>query len=126
MTRSRRRLVLLWTPVLAYMGFIFYVSSLSQAPLPRDVSDKMAHTLGYSVLGALALRAVAGSAGLPIRAWHTAAAVALAVAYGITDEYHQSFVPGRDADVHDVYADAIGATLGTAAWWAWGILRKSR
>jgi VanZ family protein len=104
------------------MAFIFVLSSMSEPPMPADVSDKLAHTAGYAVLGLLAMRAVAGGAGMPMRVWQALAAVAIAVAYGATDEYHQSFVPGRDADVHDIYADAIGAAIGTAAWWACGIL----
>jgi VanZ family protein len=37
------------------------------------------------------------------------------VAFGISDEWHQSFVPGRSADVLDVLADAAGGALGVAA-----------
>jgi VanZ family protein len=37
--------------------------------------------------------------------------VALAIAYGVTDEIHQSFVPGRRADPADVLADALGALI---------------
>ena len=47
--------------------------------------------------------------------------IVCATAYGISDEFHQWFVPGRTADVHDVMADAIGATL--AAVGAWAILK---
>ena len=32
--------------------------------------------------------------------------------YGISDEYHQSFVPGREAGVADAIADTIGGFLG--------------
>jgi VanZ family protein len=39
-----------------------------------------------------------------------------AVLYGLSDEVHQSFIPGRDASVGDVVADALGALLGAAAW----------
>ena len=38
--------------------------------------------------------------------------IVCATVYGISDEFHQWFVPGRTADVHDVMADAIGATRG--------------
>jgi VanZ family protein len=39
--------------------------------------------------------------------------VALATAYGVTDEYHQSFVPGRQAEAADVLKDLGGAALFT-------------
>ena len=42
-------------------------------------------------------------------------AVLLALAYGISDEIHQSFTPGRSPDVMDVVADTIGAGVGVAA-----------
>ena len=41
-------------------------------------------------------------------------AVALASLYGATDEFHQSLVPGRDADVVDWVADTLGAAIGAA------------
>ena len=41
--------------------------------------------------------------------------MALASLYGATDEFHQSFVPGRDSDVLDWVADTLGAALGAAS-----------
>ena len=43
----------------------------------------------------------------------------------LIDEFHQSFVPGRSAELYDLYADAIGAIIGTAACCAWGIISRS-
>jgi VanZ family protein len=104
------------------MAFIFYMSSMSEPPLPPDVSDKTAHTLGYSLLGFLMLRALAARRGRRMRVWEMALAIVLATAYGMSDEYHQSFVPGRDSDIHDVYADAIGASIGAGVWFVCGII----
>jgi len=47
----------------------------------------------------------------------------LTVAYGISDEWHQSYVPGRSADWEDVLADSVGA--GVAIWLAWSLRAKS-
>ena len=47
----------------------------------------------------------------PIGAW------AAAVAYAISDEVHQWFVPGRQSDPIDVLLDATGAAVGLAGWW---------
>lgn len=109
-------------PVAAYMAVIFYLSSLPQPPIPEEVSDKSAHAFGYFGLGVLAARAVAG--GLPARMTVRLAltAAAIAVGYGVTDETHQMFVPGRSADLLDLYADAAGACIGVAGCWAWGII----
>ena len=38
------------------------------------------------------------------------------IEYGASDEYHQSFVPMRDADVHDWFADTAGGSLGAIAY----------
>jgi len=50
--------------------------------------------------------------------------VLIAAAYGATDELHQYFVPGRQADVADLLADAIGAIAAAGAIWAWGIIAR--
>ena len=50
---------------MVYMAAIFYVSSLHQAPLPPGLSDKPAHAFGYTGLGFVIARALAG--GLPPR-----------------------------------------------------------
>jgi VanZ family protein len=112
----------LWAPVLAYMALIFVLSSMPDAPLPSDVSDKSAHMSGYIVLGLLAVRAVHG--GLPARVTlrGALAALAITVGYGASDELHQWFVPGRTADVFDLLADATGGAIALVACWAWGIL----
>jgi VanZ family protein len=116
------RALRLWGPVAATMAGIFFVSSLHRAPLPPEVSDKSAHTLGYIVLGVTVVRALAG--GLPARVTAAVAlgAVAITVAYGATDEWHQSFVAGRSSDIADLYADALGAVIAAAGCWACGIL----
>jgi VanZ family protein len=46
-----------------------------------------------------------------------------AVAYGISDELHQAFVPGRTADWQDVLADTVGAAA--AIWLAWRLRGRS-
>jgi VanZ family protein len=48
----------------------------------------------------------------------------VAVTYGVTDEWHQSFVPNRQADVRDAIANAVGAFGATVVVGAWGIIRR--
>jgi len=129
-THSRRptsgatRRVALWGPVAVYMLAIFILSSQSDVPLPHGLTDKQGHSLGYLGLGITVTRACIGGLGAPVSLSRGLAAVALSVAYGATDEWHQSFVPGRTADLTDLRADATGAFLGTAACWLWGIIRS--
>ena len=102
---------------------IFIVSGQSQPPLPEGMSNATGHVLAYAVLGLLVLRALAG--GLPARVTRRIAVTTLAIviAYGISDELHQMFVPGRTADILDVMADAAGGLISIVACGAWGIIR---
>jgi VanZ family protein len=105
------------------MAAIFYVSAQSAPPMPGvDVSDKVAHAAAYFVFGVLAFRAVAGGLGGHVTATRAAATMIIAVAYAVTDEVHQLFVPARNADAGDVLADAAGAALALIACRAWNII----
>jgi VanZ family protein len=112
----------LWGPVLLYMGVIFYLSSKSDIAIPAELSDKGWHSIGYTGFAIVIVRALAG--GLPARITTTTALVAVAIAtlYAVTDEFHQSFVPNRTADVQDLIADVVGAAMGAFVCWLWGIL----
>jgi VanZ family protein len=104
------------------MATIFYVSSLSDAPLPQGMSDTSGHMLGYIGFGAVCARAAAGGFPKRMTLRHAVSALALAAVYAASDELHQAFVPGRSAEVRDLYADVTGAGVGIAACWAWGII----
>jgi VanZ family protein len=104
------------------MALIFFASSLSNPPTPADVSDKSLHFAAYFMLGLLTVRAVLG--GVPARVTRRGAMLALliAIGYGVFDEGHQYFVPGRSADVFDLLADSAGVAAALVVCWAWGIL----
>ena len=53
-------------------------------------------------------------------------ATAVATLYGVTDELHQWFVPGRTAEWSDLVADATGAAVVCGALWAWGSRVRAR
>ena len=123
-TSGAKRGVVLWGPVAVYMLAIFILSSQSDVPLPHGLTDKQGHSLGYLGFGVTVTRACIGGLGAPVSLSQGLGAIALTVAYGVSDEWHQSFVPGRTADLADLRADATGAFLGTAACWLWGIIRS--
>jgi VanZ family protein len=94
-----------------WMTLIFILSSLPSLPgLPAIIDlDKLLHALAYGVLAYFFSRSLPGSETMSMK--HALLAAMLAIAYGITDEYHQSFVPGREADIRDVLADSAGALI---------------
>ncbi len=78
--------------------------------------------LEFAGLAVLVARALAGRRWSGVTSARCALAVAVTVAYGATDEWHQAFVPGRHADLWDLAADAAGAvaaiaTLAALAAW---------
>jgi VanZ family protein len=76
---------------------------------------KVAHVLEFAALGAALSRAIAPSRG-PIPSRAVGFAVAIAALYAASDEYHQTFTPGRTATVRDVGIDVIGALAGGAGY----------
>jgi VanZ family protein len=105
------------TLAVLWAGVLFYASSQPNPfpLLPRGLftHDKLLHAGAYAVLGALACGALVWRRLRWVRALVLASLVA--TAYGVTDEWHQSYVPGRDADPHDLLADAAGALVGALA-----------
>ena len=72
---------------------------------PVDVSP-IGHFTEYFVFGAALFNALRLHFSIPHCAW---AAIALASAYGITDEIHQIFVPTRTCDPMDWIVDTCAA-----------------
>lgn len=93
----------------------FVVSHQPAVVIPFGAPDYVAHGINYAVLAALIVRARAGGALSQMTSSLIGSAVILAVLYGISDEFHQSFIPGRDSSVRDVVADAVGAAAGACA-----------
>ena len=127
LTVSGPSLLSLWMPVVAYMAMLFALSSRSTLPTPPEgISFYDVHVAAYAGLAALAARATAR--GLRHVSWRAMGlAILIASLYGVSDEYHQMFVPGRSFDVFDMLADAIGSVVGAAATGAWSIImRRSR
>lgn len=95
-----------WGPVVAWAALIFGLSSVPDLGTGLGGWDlllrKIAHAGEYAILAALLVRA------LRRPGW----AIALGIAYAISDEVHQSFVPGRQGAVLDVLIDSVGVVVG--------------
>jgi VanZ family protein len=111
-----------WFPALFFMTVIFIFSSQPSDDLPRFASwdrvvKKMGHAIGYGLLALSYLHFFKYDKKRYWLAW------LLAVLFSATDEFHQSFVPGRHPSIVDVLVfDNLGAM--TALWLCF--MRQSR
>ena len=145
-----RSFVKYWLPVLLWMTLIFSASADTRsvqrsriiAPIVRwlfpHISEetislivlivrKCAHLAEYAILALLVWRALRRPAGSAPRPWswpQAGWAVLFVALYAATDEFHQSFVPSRDASVRDVLIDTAGAIAGLLLLWAIGCWRE--
>lgn len=108
-----------WVAAVGWMALLFWASSRSVGSLPPiPVNDKVIHLLVYATLAGLlvcALRSLPSSFPLATIAMIVILWVAV---YGVSDEWHQSFVPGREVSVGDWLADVTGGALVVfATWW---------
>ncbi|MBC8207702.1 MAG: VanZ family protein [Desulfobulbaceae bacterium] len=105
-------------PLLAVMGMIFYLSHqpFDDLSLPGFFGfDKILHLFAYSVLAMTVLWfRSSDSAVSPMNAALWAFTVTLL--FGISDEYHQSFIPNRMVSGWDIVADGLGGLLVAVLW----------
>lgn len=115
---ATRRRLLYWSLPIAYMGLIFFVSSIAwdvRIPSAFPLRDKGVHFCEYGLLGFLCAHAALGTWPSVPRARLLAAGAFIATAWGLGDELHQAFVPGRSAEFLDLVADGLGASAGAFA-----------
>ena len=97
-------------PPIAFMGLIFWLSAQPSLNTGLGAWDvvlrKLAHMTEYGVLTLLWYRALAPAVSRP-----EPIAASIALAYAITDEYHQSFVAGRHAAAIDIGVDLVGIVV---------------
>lgn len=113
--KSARTAVVSWIPVVLWMGVIFLLSSIpdlksGMQPLWDLILRKFAHAGEYAILGWLAYRALVVS-GVP-RHRAVAVGIVFGALYAASDEFHQTFVPGRHGAVIDATIDLFGVLFG--------------
>lgn len=124
---ARRRLLIWWGLVVAWMGLIFLFSAQSNFDFVSerwqiDPVSWAVHFAEYAVLALLLWLALRATPALARYA--TPLAVAVAALYAVTDEFHQSFVPGRYPDVRDVLVDTAGALVAVLLL-RWRLARRN-
>ncbi len=108
-------------PAIAVMGVIFL---LSHQPGDRfdpylfRWADKLAHLVIYAALCATLICVFPARFRFSARKMVVAMSLLLCLLYGISDEFHQSFIPGRYPSLADIVADVSGAVL-TCMFWLW-------
>ena len=106
-----------WSLVASYAALIFILSSLPGSNpvlqgLGKYVWDKLLHLLEYLFLGILLARALALSFKYRSLEHLVFMAFVFGGLYALSDEWHQSFVPLRNASLYDWTADSIGILIG--------------
>ena len=114
---------------LAWMGLIFYLSSLTQAETPKvhllgNWQSLVGHLVLYGICAALMEGSIWTWVSEHRLRWAFAAAAGT-TAYGISDEYHQPFVAGRHATVEDALVNTIAAMAAAFGIW-WIAARRTR
>ncbi len=122
------KLVERWLPPLVWMGLIFAASAQSSLPSVPGRWDlllkKTMHVVAYAILTWLYFRALRGWWSDDARVRFVG--VVLAVAYAVSDEYHQTFVPGRNGSWIDVVIDSVGVLSVTLLDWRYADRSGSR
>lgn len=106
-----------WIWPLLYAATIVAMSHRSTVPGPAVPGfDKVVHFCAYGLLATALCRLGRG--------WRAAVGALVATSlFGVTDEWHQSFVPGRSTDLLDWLADTLGAALAVTLYTAWPAYR---
>jgi len=108
-------------PLLGYLSLIAVLSHTEGAAFGIPVyHDKCIHCLEYLPVGFLLLRWLSNrSRKRSQRGKAMVATLVLGVLYGAADEVHQSFIPGRSAELLDVAADGVGVLIGCLGYALW-------
>ncbi len=104
--------------MLAVMAGIFFMSNQpgSSLSLPPVLGvDKLLHGMAYAVLAASVIHAFPSWGEWPGGRFAGIAVVLVCFLYGVSDEFHQTFIPARTATVGDLLADVAGA-YGWVFW----------
>ena len=104
--------IIFWTPAALWAALIFVASHQTLAPglkLLGGRFDLVVHAGVYAILAAALAWGATRGGKAPLTWKLVVVLVAAASIYGLSDEWHQSWVPRRDASLLDWLADTVGA-----------------
>jgi VanZ family protein len=98
------------SPLFAWCLFVFTASSIPSPNIPAlgTYTDKVIHFGVYGTLCWLAHIAFHFQGNVSLKRYSLLAAILFTMVFGMSDEFHQLFTPGRSADILDVVADTAG------------------
>ena len=118
-----RKIITLWLPLVLWCSLIFVLSSIPNLRTELGFWDlilrKAAHVTEFAVLFLLSFRAFEGFFSKISVAGLVSTAAIFSVLFAVSDEFHQSFVPGRSASAYDVGIDSCGVLIGLLVYHAW-------
>ena len=110
---------------IAFSAAIYYSSSRTTLPVQiRPGLDKIIHAISYFLLG-LSYFNVTTRGLIQTTPTRVILAWVGGVMFAASDEWHQSYVPGRTPDILDLLADAGGITLAVGVC-LWGVSMSRR
>ena len=104
---------------------IFFLSHQSDPPGVEVVPNYIVHFFEYGFFGLAVLLGVTSTFSKRLIARRALITVLIASLYGATDEFHQSFIPGREASFQDLVADTLGAVVFTIAIYLVKVTRQT-
>lgn len=121
---EKKRIRLIYIPLTLYWLLLIFATSLPTASMPSvGINDKFEHFgayFGLTFLLVLTYRFQGKFEGLRRRP-HLYSFITIAL-YGMVDEIHQIFIPGRSCEFGDFLADVIGGLIGL--WLTWLLLKR--
>jgi VanZ family protein len=108
-----------FVPMLLCMGTLFFLSHQPGDSFDLPLfpgADKLTHMIAYGVLGATVIFGFSAEARKTKRVLVLVAAVLVPVLFGLSDEYHQSYIAGRSSEVLDLVADGAGGLIVGVCW----------
>lgn len=101
------------SPVIAWCLFVFTASSIPSPHVPAlgEHTDKVIHFCVYGTLCWLAHIAFHFQHNMSVRKYSLLFAILFTMVFGMSDEFHQLYTPGRSADIMDLVADTAGGLM---------------
>jgi VanZ family protein len=111
---EKRKVMLVYFPLTLYWIILFTATTLPGQDLPNlGISDKIEHFSAFFVLAILLnLALIYQRRSYVLFKNASIATIIITLSYGVIDEIHQLFIPGRSADIRDWLADSSGVILG--------------